>query len=112
VREGATLELRVEGPSAAIIQHRAADIISRVNLYLGAGAVARLRIVQGPLRGPARQSAPSPAANPRRFKAPLDAAAEQALATALEGFTEGPLKAALARLGREVMRQAEQTARR
>jgi hypothetical protein len=112
IREGATLELRVEGPSAAIIQHRAADIIGRVNLFLGAGAVARLRIVQGPLRGVVRHSAPAPAASGRRFKAPLDAAAEQALAADLEGLAEGPLKVALARLGREVMRQAQGAARR
>ncbi len=112
VREGATLELRVEGPSAAIIQHRAADIISRVNLFLGAGAVTRLRIVQGPLRGLPRQEAVARVASGRRLKTPLDAAAEQALAADLEGFPEGPLKAALARLGREVMREAQAGAER
>ncbi len=100
----ATLELRVEGPSAAIIQHRASDILERVNLFLGAGAVARLRIVQGPLRGPAQRSRPGPGAAQRRFKAPLDAAAEQALANRLKGFADGPLKTALTRLGREVLR--------
>src|SRR4051794_2033975 len=35
----ASLELRVEGPSAALIQHQAGDIIARVNLVLGEGAV-------------------------------------------------------------------------
>jgi hypothetical protein len=103
---GATLELRVEGPSAAIIQHRAPDVIERVNLFLGAGAVARLRIVQGPLRGLAKRALPSPAAPRRRFAGPLDAAAEQALAARLEAVPEGRLKAALIRLGREVMRDA------
>ena len=51
----ATLELRVDGPSATLIQHQAPEILARVNLFLGAGAVARLRIVQGPLRGFAGQ---------------------------------------------------------
>ncbi len=103
---GASLELRVEGPSAAIIQHRAPDILDRVNLFLGAGAVVKLRIVQGPLRGVVKRGGPTPGGARRRLRPPLDAAAEQALAAGLEGFAEGPLKAALTRLGREVMRDA------
>jgi len=102
---GATLELRVEGPSAAIIQHRAPDILARANLFLGSGAVEKLRIVQGPLRGVARRYAPTPAGARGRLRGPLDAAAEQALAASLERFPEGRLKSALTRLGREVMRE-------
>ena len=101
---GSSLELRVEGPSAAIIQHRAPDILDRVNLFLGAGAVVKLRIVQGPLLGIVTRGGPAPGALRRRLRPPLDATAEQALAAGLEGFAEGPLKAALTRLGREVMR--------
>jgi hypothetical protein len=101
---GASLELRVDGPAAAIIQHRAPDILDRVNLFLGAGAVARLRIVQGPMRGAARRGRPAPV--PRRLTPPLDSAAEQRLAAGLARFPEGPLKAALIRLGREVLRAA------
>jgi len=104
---GATLELRVEGPSAAIIQHRASDILDRVNLFLGAQAVAKLRIVQGPLRGAAKRGGPPSSAPRRRLETPLDAADEQALARSLDPFPEGPLKAALARLGREVMRRSK-----
>jgi hypothetical protein len=104
--DGSTLELRVEGPSAAIIQHRGPDILARVNLFLGAGAVAKLRIVQGPLRGRARRGEQAPAAARRRAKGPLDAAAEQVLAADLADFADGPLKTALTRLGREVMRDA------
>jgi hypothetical protein len=108
--DGSTLELRVEGPSAAIIQHRGADVLARVNLFLGAGTVARLRIVQGPLRGRVRRGAPAASPAPRRPTGPLDAAAEQALAADLAGFADGPLKAALTRLGREVMRDEAATA--
>lgn len=100
---GGTLELRVEGPSAAIIQHRAGDIIDRANLFLGSGAVTKLRIVQGPLRGVAKRAGrPAPAVP--RVRGPLDAAAEETLAVSLERFEDGPLKRALTRLGREVMR--------
>lgn len=97
---GASLELRVDGPSATLVQHQAADILARVNLYLGAGAVERLRIVQGPLRGHTRAAPPE---RPRS-RGPLDAAAEQALARDLADIPEGPLKAALTRLGREILR--------
>jgi hypothetical protein len=99
---GATLELKVAGPVAALVQHQAPLILDRLNLYLGPGSVARLRIVQGPLTAPATVKRPAP---PRRHKPPLDAAAERALAESLAGAPEGPLKAALLRLGREVMRQ-------
>ena len=42
--------LGVAGASAALIQHQAPEIVARVNLFLGEGAVNKLRIVQGPLR--------------------------------------------------------------
>jgi hypothetical protein len=97
---GATLELKVAGPVAALVQHQAPLILDRLNLYLGEGAVAKLRIVQGPLsRPPPAKTAPR-----RRSRAPLDAAAERALADSLADARDGPLKTALFRLGREVMR--------
>ena len=97
---GATLELRVAGPVAALVQHQAPLILDRLNLYLGPGAVAKLRIVQGPL---IRQNPPPPPP-PRRLRPPLDAAAEQTLAEGMSSTPEGPLKDALTRLGREVLR--------
>jgi hypothetical protein len=101
---GATLELKVAGPVAALIQHQAPLILDRLNLYLGAGSVSRLRIVQGPL---SRSAGAARAAEPvRRMRPPLDAAAEQRLAEGLATTPDGPLKAALARLGREVLRRS------
>jgi hypothetical protein len=101
----AALELRVDGPAATLIQHQAPDIIARVNLFLGAGAVERLRIVQGPLRGQVRpRELPRPRA-PIRLDLPLDAAREQALEASLGAIGEGPLRAALLRLGRAVHRR-------
>jgi hypothetical protein len=101
------LEIRVDGPAAALIQHQAPEILSRVGMFLGQGAVDRLRIVQGPVRArhsPGQDAAP--AAPARRRAPPLDAAAEAELAKGLEAATEGPLKSALLRLGREVLRGA------
>jgi hypothetical protein len=97
----ATLELKVAGPVAALVQHQAPLILDRLNLYLGAGSVARLRIVQGPLSRPPPARAASPR---RRVRPPLDAAAERELEASLADAREGPLKDALRRLGREVLR--------
>ena len=96
---GASLEIRVAGPAAAIVQHQAPEILARVNLFLGEGAVERLRIVQGPLRA-ASASAPA-----RRRSPPLDAAREAELAQTLAAVPDSPLKAALLALGRGVLRQ-------
>lgn len=97
---GSTLELRVAGPAAAIVQHQAPEILSRVSMVLGSEAVTRLRIVQGPVRN----ANPGKSQTRKRSKGPLDAAAEQTLAKGVETQPDGPLKDALIRLGREVMR--------
>ncbi|HEY2751140.1 DUF721 domain-containing protein [Phenylobacterium sp.] len=95
-----SLEIRVAGPAAAIIQHQAQEILARVNLFLGADAVQKLRIVQGPL-----QKKYEPAAKTRRRLPPLDAAEEAGLARDLAAAPEGKLKTALMALGRGVLRQ-------
>ena len=93
--DGATLEIRVDGPSAALIQHQTGEILQRLDLFLGKGAVTKLRIVQGPLSAP-----PPPAARPKPRPAPLDAGAEAELKASLAKAPDGPLKEALERLGR------------
>ena len=57
---GGTLELRVAGPAALLVQHQSEDILARVNLFLGAGTVERLRIAQGPVKPPSEIAAPRP----------------------------------------------------
>jgi hypothetical protein len=95
-----SLEIRVAGPSAAIIQHQAHEILARVNLFLGAEAVQKLRVVQGPLR-----HKPEPQRPPSRRNQPLDAAEEAKLAKGLAEAPDGPLKQALITLGRGVLRR-------
>lgn len=96
---GGTLELRVAGAAALLVQHQSAEIIERVNLFLGEGAVEKLRIAQGPVRA----LSDAPAAPRRRTAAPpLDAAAEAELARSLETAPE-PLKGPLMALGRAVL---------
>lgn len=98
--EGQTLEIRVDGPAAALIQHQSRQIIDKVNLFLGAGAVNRLRVTQGLVKA-------KPGRTVRRTgrKAPpLDAAREAELEAGLAGASDEKLKKALLRLGRNVLR--------
>ena len=97
-----TLEIRVAGPAAAIIQHRAQEILARVNLFLGPDAVQKLRIVQGPLQ---RSEPPGPV---RRRSPPLDAALEAKLTQGLAEAPDGKLKEALLALGRGVLKRQRQ----
>ena len=97
---GGTLELRVAGPAALLVQHQSADILRRVNLFLGEGAVEKLRIAQGPVRPLCAPAASTKGA--RRRIEPLDAAAEAELRQSVEAAPDA-LKAALANLGRAVL---------
>jgi len=93
------LELRVAGAAALLVQHQSEDILARVNLFLGAGTVDRLRIAQGPIK-PLAEAATRPkrAAPPP----PLSASAEAHLAASIADAPD-ELKAALAKLGRAAM---------
>ncbi len=93
-----TLEIRTAGSYAPLIQHQSAGLLERINLFLGAGAIARLRIVQGPLSQPARLPAP-----PRPL--PLTAADELRLRETVADVGDERLKNALLRLGRAVVQR-------
>ncbi|MBE7219633.1 MAG: DUF721 domain-containing protein [Caulobacteraceae bacterium] len=103
VQAGGVLEVRVDGPAAALVQHQAPELIARANLVLGAGAVSKLRIVQGPVRPVAERVAVAGPRGRRRVTPPLDAAAEAELAAPLEAAPDR-LRAALVKLGRAVRR--------
>ena len=102
--QGGTLELRVAGPAALLVQHQADDILARVNLFLGAGAVSKLRIAQGPVKPLPAASAPA-----RRTSTPappLPASAEAGLSASIEGAPDA-LKSALQKLGRAVLARGD-----
>ncbi|MFN4091266.1 MAG: DUF721 domain-containing protein [Brevundimonas sp.] len=106
--QGGTLELRVAGPAALLVQHQAEDILARVNLFLGAGTVTKLRIAQGPVK-----PLPATAVPPRRIgkpAPPLPAAAEAELNASINAAPDG-LRAALQRLGRSVLGRGDDPAR-
>ena len=59
--EGATLVLRIEGPRAIEVQHRAGQILERVNAYFGYRAVTEVRFLQAPI---GRAAKPKPQGKP------------------------------------------------
>ena len=97
---GGTLELRVAGAAALLVQHQSEDIIQRVNLFLGAGTVDKLRIAQGPVRPPTDLAAPP--ARHAAAAAPLPAHEEAELKASVAKAAD-PLKGPLERLGRAVL---------
>ena len=97
------LELRVAGAAALLVQHQSQDILARVNLFLGAGSVDRLRIAQGPV-APLKEAAARPKRNAK--PAPLPAQAEADLAASIAAAPE-ELRAALARLGRVALSRTD-----
>ena len=92
--EGAVLTVRVEGAMALEVQHMAPQIIERINGHFGAGTLARLHSVQGPL----------PVTVKARGPAPLGKEEIEAARTELDGLKPGRLQSALARLGAQIAR--------
>ncbi len=91
-----TLHVRIDSGSLAVeLQHLEPLLIERINGYFGYRAVARLKLLQGPL--PRRQNASPPA--PR----PLEPDAEEDLVRSLCAVDDPELRAALESLGRAVM---------
>lgn len=88
-----TLTVACSGPVAMELQHLAPQLVARVNAYLGHAAVARLRLTQD-------FAAPEPPPPPPAPSPETDARAEAAAAT----LPPGPLRDALAALGRAVLR--------
>lgn len=90
--EPATLVLRVDGPAAIEIQHQSTELLERINVYFGYRAVGKVKIVQAPL--PGRRTAPA------RPECPAESAAR--VDGLVAPVADDGLKAALARLGRNV----------
>jgi len=95
-----TLEIRVAGAYAPLIQHQSQVVIDRINLYLGTGTIDRLRLIQGPL------SVQPKATQPARPK-PLNAAEELRLRESVSDVTDEKLRDALLKLGRGVLQKSK-----
>src|SRR5262245_56173906 len=102
-RRGATLVLRVDGGLSLEVQHKARQIIERINAYFGYAAVAELRIVQGPVGAEPQLAARTTLATPNTPKGSLvPSPASRPLTSEVAHVTDPGLREALARLGAEV----------
>jgi len=95
-----TLEIRVAGAYAPLIQHQSQVVIDRINLFLGSGSIDRLRLIQGPL------SVQPKAAQPARPK-PLNAAEELRLRETVADVDDEKLRETLLKLGRSVLQRSK-----
>jgi hypothetical protein len=59
--DGAILVIKVDGPRAVELQHRAEQILERLNTYFGYRAIAQLRFLQAPVSRARNQPPPPPA---------------------------------------------------
>jgi len=92
------LEIRVMGAYAPLVQHKSAELIDRINLFLGAKTIDKLRLIQGPLT----QAPKKPqSARPK----PLSAQEELALQQSLSDVADEKLKKSLLALGRSILRR-------
>jgi hypothetical protein len=91
----ATLVIACEGMAALHLQHETAEIIGRVNAFLGFTAIGRIRIVQKPMIG----DAPPPRPRPR----PLDTKEQAKLAGVVGQVEDDALRASLERLGATII---------
>ena len=95
-----TLEIRVAGAYAPLIQHQSQVVIDRINLYLGTGTIDRLRLIQGPL-------STLPKAPPAPRPKPLNAAEELRLRESLGDVGDDKLRETLLKLGRAVLQKSK-----
>ena len=81
----ATLRLRATAAAAFEMQHRADELLHKINAFMGYQAVARLHFVQGPLarHRPAAAPPPAPAEKLREVEAKAAAIADPGLRAAL-----------------------------
>jgi hypothetical protein len=86
------------GAYAPLVQHQSATLIDRINLYLGAKTIDKLRLIQGPLtRTPKKPQYARPK--------PLSAQEELALQQSLSDVENETLKKSLLQLGRSILKR-------
>jgi hypothetical protein len=85
--DGAILVVKVDGPRAIELQHRAEQILERVNAYYGYRAISQLRFLQAPLPA-AKAKAQAPEAHGPEA-APAPGFADKDLAEALGRLRAG-----------------------
>lgn len=98
-RNDGTLHLRVFSSAALELQHDAPYVIDRINGYFGYAAIARLKLIQAPLKNTTRTSPQ----RPRRTPEPAELAA---LDQQLASVEDDELRETLNRLGTAVLSES------
>ena len=93
-RDSRTLVISAPGAAATLIMAASGPIIERLNMHLGTGHVAKLRLVQTKLKTDSYNLAPTRGLSPSQ---------EVYLQDGLSNLPEGGLKQALNKLGRGVL---------
>jgi len=92
-RNGRTLTISAPGPAASLIMAQSGPIIERLNAHLGSSHVARIKVIQSRMTKPARTQS-------NRGLAPRQ---ETELRAGLSDIKSKRLKAALEKMGRQVL---------
>jgi hypothetical protein len=92
--EPATLFIACEGTMALRLQHETGEIIGRVNSFLGFAAVARIKILQKPVRPAGAKRKP--------VLRPLTGTEERKLAEKVGAIEDDGLRASLENLGKTI----------
>ena len=103
-RLGGTLYVRVTGPLATEMQHMEPVVLDRINGHFGYGAVARLKLIQAPIRKDQVQAAKKPRILPPASRTDL-----KALDAELDDVEDPEIKDILRRLGESVLRRKNAT---
>jgi len=96
-RPGATLVVRVDGPRAIELQHKARQIIERINAAFGYRAVAELRFVQAPIE----------AVQSKRRRVSIRTAEETPASRELAFVQDEALRQALSQLASSIRRESQ-----
>ena len=85
-----TLLIEAKGPAAALLQANAGQLIDKINQFLGANTVSKLKIKQGRIAAPVKK------------KTPPSPIPEKQVRSTLEIDTETRIEQALNKLGRKI----------
>ncbi len=99
----ATLTIRVAGYRSLELQHMLPQIRDRLNRFLGAAVIHRIRLVQGPM--------PRDFATDGPLEMPLSQAESQGISEAASGIEDDRLRHAIQRLGEGVRRRSKSSRR-
>ncbi|MCR9221550.1 MAG: DciA family protein [Alphaproteobacteria bacterium] len=105
-RDQGVLTVRVDGPLATELMHLEPLVVERINGHFGYKAVARLKLVQAPVRrspAGAKRAASAQPAPPRPAPRAIARGEADALEARLAAIEDPALRESLRRLGRTVL---------